>query len=55
MESLVESLRATEHALGKLAEGTYGTCERCGEPIAEARLEAMPEARFCISCAAKMR
>ena len=53
--SLVESLRATEHALSKLAQGTYGTCEGCGQPIAPARLEAMPEARLCITCAAKLR
>jgi RNA polymerase-binding transcription factor DksA len=53
--SLVESLRATEHALSKLADGSYGICERCGQEIAPARLEAMPEARLCITCAAKPR
>lgn len=41
-------LEEVEIALGKLDEGTYGTCERCGQPIAAARLEAMPQARFCI-------
>ncbi len=41
-------LEDVELALGKLDAGTYGTCETCGQPIAAARLEAMPQARFCI-------
>jgi RNA polymerase-binding protein DksA len=43
---------AIEHALSRLDDGTYGTCERCGEPIAPARLEAIPHARYCVSCSA---
>ena len=39
-------------ALERVAAGTYGTCERCGEPIGEGRLEARPAARTCIRCAA---
>lgn len=39
-------------ALRRLDEGTYGVCEVCGGPIAEARLEARPAARTCIRCAA---
>ncbi len=46
---LQESLDEVAHALTKLADGTYGTCEVCGEPISPARLEAMPAARFCIN------
>ncbi|MEA2321330.1 MAG: DnaK suppressor protein [Solirubrobacteraceae bacterium] len=38
-------------ALEKLEEGTYGTCDACGEPIAAARLEAAPESVLCIACA----
>lgn len=38
-------------ALTRLDDGTYGTCERCGEPIATQRLEARPNARTCIACA----
>jgi RNA polymerase-binding protein DksA len=49
---LANRLRAeldeVERALAKLDDGTYGRCEVCGEPIAEARLEAMPATRFCI-------
>jgi RNA polymerase-binding transcription factor DksA len=46
---LTEQLNETEHALRKFDDGTYGTCERCGGPIAEPRLEAMPATRFCIN------
>ncbi|MGH9068688.1 MAG: TraR/DksA family transcriptional regulator [Acidimicrobiales bacterium] len=49
--SLRESLAEVERALDKLAEGRYGRCETCGQPISDARLEAMPTARFCINCA----
>ena len=37
-------------ALRKLDEGGFGDCERCGEAIAEKRLEALPFARYCIDC-----
>lgn len=40
-----------EAALGRLAAGEYGWCERCGEAIAPARLEALPTTRFCLGCA----
>lgn len=49
--SLRESLSEVEDALNKFDKGTYGICERCHQPIAHARLEAMPEARRCINCA----
>ncbi|MDP9403954.1 MAG: TraR/DksA C4-type zinc finger protein [Actinomycetota bacterium] len=51
--NLQESLEEVEAALAKLDEGNYGICEECGQPIADARLEAMPAARFCINCASK--
>lgn len=35
----------------RLENGTYGVCARCGKPISEARLDALPEARTCIGCA----
>jgi DnaK suppressor protein len=37
-------------ALQKLDEGNFGECERCGEGIADKRLEALPFARYCITC-----
>jgi DnaK suppressor protein len=45
---LRSELAEVERALQKLDDGTYGLCETCGQPIAPARLEAMPAARFCI-------
>ena len=40
-----------ERLAADLQEGTYGICKRCGNPISEARLEAMPTARRCLDCA----
>ena len=37
-------------ALTKIDSGTYGTCERCGQPIPRARLKAMPSAALCVGC-----
>jgi len=39
-----------DRALAKLGNGTYGVCERCGEPIKRARLKALPYAALCIAC-----
>lgn len=41
-------LADVEHALQRIDNGTYGTCEACGKPITDERLEAMPAARFCV-------
>ncbi len=46
-------LERVERALEKLESGDYGSCEKCGGEIGEARLEAMPAARACIDCASK--
>ncbi len=48
-----DQLAAVEHALHKFEEGTYGFCEGCGQPIDPARLEALPQARRCMSCKAQ--
>lgn len=37
-----------EHALRRIADGSYGLCEVCGEPINPERLEARPAATLCI-------
>jgi DnaK suppressor protein len=44
-------LTEIDAALERLAAGTYGTCVRCGQQIAPARLEARPAAPTCIGCA----
>ena len=46
-------LQAIEEALVRMDKGTYGVCRDCGEPIAAARLEAIPWTRVCISCKEK--
>ena len=46
-------LQAIEEALFRLEKGTYGVCRDCGDPIAAARLEAIPWTRVCISCKQK--
>ena len=51
-ESLERGLARTERALAKLDDGTYGTCDSCGEPIARARLKAIPDGVLCLACAA---
>lgn len=43
-------LRDVVSALQRIEDGSYGSCERCGETIAEKRLEALPFARHCITC-----
>ena len=53
--SLESTLARTERALEKLDGGTYGICDRCGEPIEPARLAAMPDSVLCLSCAASER
>lgn len=45
---LQTELADVERALAKLDDGSYGTCEVCGERIAAARLDAMPATRYCI-------
>ena len=52
VQKLVESLDDVVHALEKFGTDDYGVCENCHKAIAEARLEARPEARLCIDCAA---
>jgi DnaK suppressor protein len=52
VNTIEHRLEAVEHALRHAEEGTYGICERCGEPIDPARLEALPEATLCIKCKA---
>jgi RNA polymerase-binding protein DksA len=43
-------LAAIDEALRRIEDGTFGACVRCGKPIGEARLEAMPYAMKCIDC-----
>lgn len=49
---LKDLLAQVEYALSKLDDGTYGRCDSCGQPIAPARLEALPYANLCVNCKA---
>ena len=46
-------LQAIEEALGRIHKGSYGVCRDCGGPIEEARLNAIPWTRVCITCKEK--
>jgi DnaK suppressor protein len=51
-EALIERKMASiKAALGRINDSSYGICTRCGEQISFKRLNAMPEAALCISCA----
>jgi RNA polymerase-binding protein DksA len=51
MEQAMEiKLAEIKAALERIEKGTYGQCENCNEEINEKRLEAMPEAKFCLKC-----
>jgi RNA polymerase-binding transcription factor len=46
-------LEDIHRALVKIASGRYGTCEACSGPIDDARLDALPQTRWCVDCAAE--
>src|SRR5690349_6000250 len=47
------SLELITGALRRIADGTYGRCERCESPIPAERLRVLPHARFCVPCQQK--
>jgi RNA polymerase-binding transcription factor DksA len=48
LSTVERSLADVSFALDQLAQGSYGRCQACGASIGTARLEARPEARYCI-------
>lgn len=44
-------LKRIDAALARIEDGTYGECLKCGEPISDARLDAVPDAALCKLCA----
>ena len=50
VRALRSNLHDVERATAKMDAGTYGICERCGNPISPERLEAIPWAILCIDC-----
>ena len=49
--TVLTQLDEVDGALARVAEGTYGTCTRCGRAVAPGRLDARPSAPLCIDCA----
>jgi RNA polymerase-binding protein DksA len=50
-----DHLAQIDAALARLADGSYGTCQGCGQPIGDARLTARPVSTLCITCASRRR
>ena len=48
LEQVEAELADVEHAMRRLDDGTYGTCEVCGKVIPDERLEALPATRLCL-------
>ena len=53
LENEEGTLQRIEAALGRVSDGTYGTCEACGGEIPKTRLQAVPYAVRCVECARK--
>ena len=53
-QNTVDLLRKVERALARIGDGTYGICESCGQPIPVARLEVLPYATECVTCARRV-
>ena len=49
-ENAEHVLQAIDAALARIEDGTFGTCQSCGQQIAPERLEALPHATQCLDC-----
>ncbi|MDP6359146.1 MAG: TraR/DksA C4-type zinc finger protein [Planctomycetota bacterium] len=52
VDSELDEIRSIDDALDKIADGTYGLCEGCSQPIPVARLQVLPHANHCVACQA---
>jgi DnaK suppressor protein len=48
LQPILSEIHEARAAYARLLGGTYGTCEACGQPIADERLRALPSARYCV-------
>jgi DnaK suppressor protein len=55
LEETRTQVEALDTALARVAAGSYGVCESCGQDIAAERLVARPSATLCITCASRRR
>jgi DnaK suppressor protein len=46
----IKLLREVQDALHRIEQGTYGVCYECEEPISAKRLDAVPWAKYCVTC-----
>lgn len=46
----IKLLREVEAAVRRIGQGTYGVCHECEEPISSKRLDALPWAKYCVTC-----
>ena len=53
LEQVDDELLEIEAAIQRVERGTYGTCQACGRPIGDERLDALPATRFCVEDQAK--
>jgi RNA polymerase-binding transcription factor DksA len=53
MEGERDKIRLLNDAMRRIADGTYGVCEMCGEYIQDSRLEIIPYATYCVACKEK--
>ncbi|WP_326566244.1 TraR/DksA C4-type zinc finger protein [Amycolatopsis rhabdoformis] len=53
LQQAEDELVALDQAAERVRAGVFEVCERCGGPIAEGRLQALPTTRTCITCANK--
>lgn len=53
MEGERDKIRLLNDAMRRIADGTYGVCEMCGEYIQDSRLEVIPYATYCVGCKEK--
>lgn len=49
-DSVRRVLKEIDAALGRVQDGSYGTCQECAKPIPAERLEILPHVRCCVGC-----
>ena len=54
LQQLRRSYEDVQHALQKFEDATYSICESCGALIDIPRLEALPSARYCVTCQTRL-
>jgi RNA polymerase-binding protein DksA len=53
VDNITNLLSDVDQALQRVAEGTYGICDACGNPIGAERMEFRPTSRYCVECKSK--